>query len=190
MVTRENLYTAAAFWEIASLPENAAKRLALIDGVIIEVPPSSQKNTVIAARIIYFLNAFVIPNDLGYVTGADSGFTLNEQNARQPDAAFISKTRHPRLEGVIFPHAPELAVEVVSPSESSRDVLKKVTRYLEAGTHQVWTVYPEDQEVYVWQQAADGGLHTQIYTVADRLSAEPVLPGFSLQVKDIFPQAE
>ena len=120
MVIGEKLYTADEFWVIAQLPENEDKRLALLDGVIVEVPPSSQKNTVTAARIIYFFNAFVIPRNLGYVTGADGGFTLDARNARQPDVAFISKARHARLEGVVFPLAPDLAVEVISPSESGK----------------------------------------------------------------------
>ncbi len=51
MVIGEKLYTADEFWEIAQLPENEDKRLALLDGVIVEVPPSSQKNTVTAARL-------------------------------------------------------------------------------------------------------------------------------------------
>lgn len=186
MVIGEKLYTADEFWVIAQLPENEDKRLALLDGVIVEVPPSSQKNTVTAARIIYFFNAFVIPRNLGYVTGADGGFTLDARNARQPDVAFISKARHARLEGVVFPLAPDLAVEVISPSESSNDVLKKVTRYLEAGTKLVWTVYPEDNGVYVWQLAADGSLKAQAFGAADTLDGGEVLPGFTLKVSDIF----
>ncbi len=188
MVLQEKLYTAAEFWEVAQRRENADKRLELIDGVIVEMASSSQKNTVIAGRFIYFLNAFVIPRDLGYVTGPDGGYTISERNAFQPDAAFISKDRHPILEGVEFPIAPDLAVEVISPSESSNDVLKKVQRYIGAGTHYVWTVYPEDQEVYVWMRAEDGGLHMQPFSIADTLDGGEVLPGFKLKVSEIFPK--
>ncbi len=188
MVAQERLYTAEAFWEIAQLPKNADKRLALLDGEIIEMPPSSQINTVIAGRIIYFFNAYVIPRDLGYVTGADGGFTLTEHNARQPDVGFISKARHPVLEGVAFPIAPDLAVEVISPSESSNDVLKKVQRYIEAGTRLVWAVYPIEQTVYVWKPASHGdGLNVQTFGIDDTLNGGDVLPGFELKVRDIFP---
>ena len=187
MVAQERLYTAEEFWEIALLPENADKRLALVDGEIIEMPPSSQINTVIAMRIGSFFNAFVIPRDLGYVTGADGGYTLTVHNARQPDVAFISKARHPVLEGVAFPIAPDLAVEVISPSESSNDVLKKVQRYIEAGTQLVWTVYPLEQTVYVWTPAPDGGLHVKTFGIEDTLDGGDVLPGFTLKVRDIFP---
>jgi Uma2 family endonuclease len=187
MAIQERLYTAKEFWEIARLPENEDKRLALIDGEIIEMASSSQKNAVIAARTIYFLNAFVIPRDLGYATGADGGFTLDEHNARQPDVGFISKARHPELDGVEFPIAPDLAVEVISSSESSKDVLKKVTRYIQAGTRLVWTVYPEDKTIYVWKASAEGGLNAQSLKGDDLLDGGDVLPGFSLKVSEIFP---
>ncbi len=186
MVIGEKLHTVEEFWEIVQLPENSDKRLALLDGVIVEVPPSSQRNTVIAARIVYFFNAFVIPRNLGWVTGADGGFTLDERNARQPDAAFISKIRQPELSGVTFPVAPDLAVEVISPSEGSNDVLKKVARYLEAGTQLVWTVYPDDNTIYVWQSAADDAMNAQAFGLHDTLTGGGVLPGFTLKVADIF----
>jgi len=187
MAVQERLYTAKEFWQIARLPENEEKRLALIDGEIVEMASSSQKNTVIGMRVGYFLNAFVIPRDLGYVTGADGGFTLDEHNARQPDIGFISKARHPELNGVEFPIAPDLAVEVISPSESSKDVLKKVTSYIQSGTRLVWTIYPEDKTIYVWKASAEGGLNTQPLKGDDLLDGGDVLPGFSVKVSEIFP---
>jgi Uma2 family endonuclease len=188
MAVREKLYTAQEFWQIAQMPMNAHKRLVLINGVIVEVPPSSQKNTVIAMRIGHYMNAYVIPRDLGYITGPDGGFTLDEHNARQPDVAFISKERHPILEGVEFPVAPDLAVEVISPSESSNDVLKKVQAYIRAGTRLVWAAYAEEETVYVWRSAFDGGLHVQSFDVDGTLDGGDVLPGFTLKVLDIFPK--
>ncbi|MBZ0301138.1 MAG: Uma2 family endonuclease [Anaerolineae bacterium] len=188
MVVQQKLYTASAFWEFTRQPENQAKRLALIDGIIVEMPPSSQKNTVIAMRIGYLMNAHVIPNNLGYVTGPDGGFTLDEYNARQPDVAFISKARHPVLEGVEFPIAPDLAVEVISPSESSTDVLRKVQTYVRAGTRLVLTVYGDDEVVYAWRSAEDGGLHMQSFEGDDTLDCGDALPGFILRIADIFPK--
>jgi Uma2 family endonuclease len=187
MAIQDKLYTAEEFWEIAQQPENQERRLELIDGVIVEMASSSQKNTVVASRIGYFFNAWVIPRDMGFVTGPDGGYTINVRNAYQPDVAFVSKARHPELSGVAFPVAPDLAVEVISPSESSNDVLKKVRRYIQAGTRLVWSVYPEDETVYVWQEADDGGLHAQPYGSDDILDGGDVLPGFTLKVSEIFP---
>jgi Uma2 family endonuclease len=77
---------------------------------------------------------------------------------------------------------------VISPSKSSNDVLKKVRRYIQAGTRMVWTVYREDQTVYVWQAADDGGLHAQPFGAEDALDGGDVLPGFRLMVSEIFPK--
>ena len=84
--------------------------------------------------------------------------------------------------------APDLAVEVISPSESSNDVLKKVRRYLQAGTKIVLTVYSQDKSVYVWKSAADGSVNAQPLDENDTFDGGDVLPGFTLKVSDIFPK--
>ena len=183
MVIRDRLYTAEEFWAIARLPENEGRRLELDEGVIVEMAASSPVNTVIAGRVIYHLNAWVIPRNLGYVTGPDGGFELASKKVRQPDAAFISKARVPQL-----PHdfeiAPDLAVEVVSPHE---DVFKKAGEYLRSGTRIVWAIYADEQRVYVFHLDADGKLSAQPMELSDTLDGENVLPGFTLAVRDIFP---
>ncbi len=93
VLQQERLYTAEEFFEIASLPENEDKRLELDDGVIVEMAGSSPINTVTAGRILHFVNAFVIPRDLGFVSGADGGFKLAPKRVRLPDVGFISKAR-------------------------------------------------------------------------------------------------
>lgn len=185
MTLREKLLMAEEFFEIASLPENEDKRLELDDGKIVHVGSSSQINTVTAARIVYFLNAHVIPNDLGYVTGADGGFKLGERRARIPDVAFISKARLPKLKGASFPIAPDLAVEVVSPDE---DIFKKAREYLHAGTKIVWAVYTDEKVVYVMRLDPDGSFHSIPFGIDDTLDGDDVLPDFKLAVREIFPQ--
>jgi Uma2 family endonuclease len=182
MTLREQLYTVEEFWKIARLPENEGRRLELDEGVIVEMASSSPKNTVIAGRIIYYLNGHVIPNNLGYVMVPDGGFKLASGKARQPDAAFVSKTRLPQLPRE-FNIAPDLAVEVVSENE---DVFKKAHEYLRAGTQLVWAVYPDEQTVYVLRLDEDGRLHSQPFPIDATLDGGEVLPGFMLPVRDIF----
>jgi Uma2 family endonuclease len=184
MILQEKLYTAEEFWEIAQLPENEGRRLELEDGVIVEMASSSQENTVIAGLVIHFLNTFVVPNKLGYVTAPDGGFKLGQRTSRQPDAAFISKTRHAKLKGNQFPIAPDLAVEIVS---SNEDALKKTNEYLRAGTRLVWAIYADEQNVYVFQLDEDGSLRGKTFGIDDTLDGGDVLPGFSLPVREIFP---
>lgn len=185
MVLGEKLYTAEEFFEIVRLPENEDKRLELDDGVIVDMGSSSRKNTVTAMRIAYFFNAFVIPQNLGYVTGPDGGFKLATGRVRRPDVAFISREQHIDLEGVEFTTAPDLAVEVVSPDE---DVFKKANEYLRSGSRIVWAVYTDEKTVYVMQLNQDGSLRSVPYGVNDTLDGGGVLPGFTLAVREIFPE--
>lgn len=183
MFTRERLYTAEEFFELARLPENEHRRLELDNGVIVEVASSRPINTVIATRISHFLNAHVIPNNLGYVTGADGGFKLANGHVRQPDVAFVSIERYPNIP-TEFHLAPDLAIEVVSPYE---DVLKKVEEYLASGTQLVWAIYPDEQLVHVFRQVEP---RWQTLSIGDVLSGEKELPDFSLAINDIFPSQE
>ena len=183
MVSREQFYTIEEFLEYASLPENEHRRLELEDGEIIEMASSSPINTIVAGRIIHFLNAHVIPNDLGYVTVPDGGYKLGEHTNRQPDTAFIKKDRLPTIPKK-FNFAPDLAVEVVSANE---DVLKKVNEYLGAGTSIVWAVYCDEKKVYVFTLDAQKNLLGEPKGINDTLTGGNVLPNFSLPVRDIFP---
>lgn len=184
MVLQEKLYTAEEFWEIAQLPENEERRLELEDGVIVDMGSSSPLNTVTAMRIGYFFNAFVIPRDLGYVTGADGGFKLASKRVRQPDVGFISKQRVSKLPRR-FEIAPDLAVEVVSPDE---DIFKKAREYLLAGCQIVWAVYADEAIVHVFQLDDDGSVRSRPFDINATLDGGDVLPGFSLPVRDIFPE--
>jgi Uma2 family endonuclease len=184
MVTREKLYTFEEFWDVARLPENENRRLELEDGVIVEMGASSPINTVTAMRIGHFMNAFVIPRNLGYVTGADGGFKLAAKRSRLPDVGFISKAKMPRLPKR-FDVPPDLAVEVVSEDE---DIFKKAREYLQAGTRLVWAVYTDERTVHVMRLDEDGGLRSLPFGIDSVLDGEDVLLGFNLSVRDIFPE--
>jgi Uma2 family endonuclease len=185
MVVRQKLYTAEEFFEIAALPENEDKRLELDDGVIIDMGSSSRINTVTGMRIVHFLNAHVIPNQLGYITGPDGGYKLASGRARRPDVGFISKSHGVQLKGVEFNLAPDLAVEIVSPDE---DVFKKAREYLSSGTRMVWAVYAEERIVYVMTLNEKGAILSLPFTENDVLDGGDVLPGFTLAVREIFPK--
>lgn len=177
--------TTADFLAFCELPENANRRFELINGVPVEMPPSSKKNTIVAARVVRLLGNHVDKHNLGYVTGADGGYELGPNDTRLPDAAFISKARAGGLQGVTFPVAPDLAVEVISPSETSRSVLDKVRAYLQAGTVIVWVVYPDDQVVDIYRQA-DEGLYVRTLDTSGVLDGGSVLPGFTLKISELF----
>ena len=181
---RTQTMTAEAFFAFASLPENRDRMLELEDGEIVEMAPVRNINGVLCGRVIYFVNAMVIPNDLGYVTTPDTGYRISPKTVRQPDVGFISKARAGKLNKVGFAVAPDLAVEVVSPDE---DVLKKAREYLAAGTRMVWALYAEEKIVLVITRKPDGGYDVRELGIDDTLDDGDVLPGLQIPVKAIFP---
>ncbi|NJL57483.1 Uma2 family endonuclease [bacterium] len=135
----------------------------------------------VAMVIGAFLTVFTRQNDLGWVTGADGGYMVSGGRFL-PDVGFIRKTRQPQPSRDTYnPNAPDLAVEVVSPTDSERKLLLKVSTYLAAGT-EVWVVYPDVREVHVHRP---GKSATALST--DATLTSDLLPGFALPVSAIFP---
>jgi Uma2 family endonuclease len=187
MVAQEKLgMTAEAFLEVAALPENADKRLELVNGVIVEIPLSSKVNTVLGGAISFFISLFVRGKKLGVVTASSGGYQIDARNVLFPSVAFITTSRIGGKDGLVFSGAPDLAVEVISPSESERRVSKRVRLYLNAGGRLVWAVYPDEREIEVYHRAENGALLMQTLTEADTLTAGDVLPGFSVSVHEVF----
>ena len=174
------------FWAFVTQPENAEKHWELIAGEIIEMPPSSPTNSIIAIRIARLLGNFVEPRGLGWVSGADSGYRLAADMLFQPDAAFISKARAPKLSERFFEGAPDLAVEIISPSERHTEIRAKISAYLAHGGQFVWIVYPDEQIVDVWQAQPDGALRVESFDKGQTLRAGDLFPEFSLPVADLF----
>jgi len=190
MVMRIKSVTVDEYLEIIALPENENRWLQLVAGVIEEMPPSSSLNSMIAVAISSHLYAFASEKNLGYVTGADGGFVLGKHEVLIPDVGYISRERSSGIPTKIFAVAPDLAVEVISPGESSRDVLDKARRYLLAGTKMVWAFYPEAQVADVIRLSAEKELIIQTLHITDTLDGGDVLPDFSLPLTKVFPQTE
>lgn len=187
MAVREQYINADAFWELAHLPENADKRLDLIEGVIYEMPPAGMEHGASGANLLIDMGVYVRAHDLGMVTAAETGFVVHtDANGKDtilaPDVGFIAKARVP-AESVkqYVPLAPDLAVEVVSPNDSASDVHIKVNKYLQYGTPVVWVVYPVTRTVVV--HTATGA---QTLGADDQLDGGSILPGFKLRVGAIF----
>ena len=174
--------TAAEFEAWALQPENAERRLELVAGEVVPVVSNNYASAV-AARILIRLGAYVEAHDLGYITGADGGYCVGEDRYI-PDVAYISKQRQPQPSHEAYnPQPPDLAVEVLSPSDDPRIVRRKVANYLAAGVT-VWLVLPEERAVEVYAP----GQPVQTLGEKDTLQGGELLPEFSLPVKDIFPK--
>mgnify|MGYP005836169273 CR=1 FL=1 len=144
MISREKM-SLADFETFIALPENADKHFELIDGDVYEMTPTSELPGVINMRLSARLQLFIEENRLGILTSPENGFQLSPQDAPAPDAAFIASGR---LKGLrkrgFFQIAPDLAVEVVSPSDAVTAVQRKAARYLALGVREVWIIYPSE----------------------------------------------
>jgi Uma2 family endonuclease len=179
-------YTVDEFLAFVQASPQAESRYELIEGALEEMASSNKINTIIAGVIIAYLNLFVLPGRLGYVSSPDGGFRLSRQTYLMPDVGYIRKERVPTLEGQTFEGAPDLAVEVISPNENASSVLRKTRLYLEHGAQYVWSIYPQEQVVYVSTLNPDGSLNLRLLNATEELTCEALLPGFRLAIKDIF----
>ncbi len=182
MAVQEKLYTVEDLWRLSH--EADGKRYELDEGELIEMAPTGDIHGIVALWIGYLLVSYVKAHDLGKVTAAETGFILakNPEVTRAPDVAFIAKARLVPLTGGYFPLAPDLAVEVVSPSEGAAYLRRKADQYLQAGTRLVWVVYPETRLVDVYRPNQP----TLTFKIDDTLDGGDVLPGFTLPVRSLF----
>lgn len=182
MATEHHLVTADELWRLVG--DDA--RHELVQGELVSMTPSNSEHGSIAGAILAILGSYVRDKRLGKVLAADAGYLIqkNPDTVLVPDASFIRIERVP-AEGMprkFFPGAPDLAVEVVSPHDSSRDVRAKVEMYLAGGAQMVWVVDPIERKVEV-SRAPDIKL---TLTESDTLDGYDVIPGFRCQVQEIF----
>jgi Uma2 family endonuclease len=188
MALQEQLYTNEAFWEFVELPENADKNFELYEGVPFEMPSPSPLHGLIVTEILFLIRTYLATYNIGYALGDGYDFTLAPRIIFKPDVSFISKERLPQIPKR-FEIAPDIAVEVVSPSNTVDEILYKVETYIQYGTQLVWVIYPDKRLVYVYRPAEDNSLNLRKLTVDDRLDGGKVLPEFSAPVAKIFPAA-
>ncbi|MBN1200618.1 MAG: Uma2 family endonuclease [Anaerolineae bacterium] len=182
MVVATKRYTVEEFDQMVPLPENADRRLEYVGGEVVEVV-SNNYASMIAALILAQIVVHVQRHELGYVTGADGGYQVSGERYI-PDAAFISKARQPDPSHDAYnPNAPDLAVEVLSPSDDLNLLRVKVANYLAAGTV-VWVVRPEPQNIEVYVP----GQPVQRLGSDATLGGGEVLPGFEVAVSAVFPE--
>jgi len=158
----------------------------VVDGQVVEKKMSARE-TEIASILVGMLTPYLRTNRLGKVVG-EMLFRINPENdlRRRPDVAFVSHARWPfnrRVPNVpVWDMVPDLAIEVVSPSNSASTILRKVHDYFKAGVARVWVVYPEQTEVYIYSTPQQ----VQVVGIGQELDGGDLLPGFRLPVAVLF----
>ena len=174
--------------EFEHLPDDGW-RCELVRGVVVREPPAGFEHGRVAMRISLLLARFVEKHGLGEVLASETGFVLFEEppTVRAPDAAFVAEGRVPSPAPPGFGRlAPDLAVEVVSPSNTIAQVHSKVLDYLGAGSRLVWVVDPATRSVTVYRSPKE----IRLLTGEEMLDGGDVLPDFRVGLREIFGSRE
>ncbi len=163
----------------------------IVNGKRVEKPPMGTFNILVASCLDQILGNFVRTNRLGRVA-QEMLFRINPTGTpqRRPDVAFVSYNRWPRDRKVDTSNgwnvAPELAIEVISPSNTAGDILEKIQEYFQFGVLRVWVVYPNVRQVYVYESPSS----VRVLGITDELDGGDLIPGFRLSLAELFEDGE
>ena len=181
-IATQRLITAEEFAEMPDPPDGSKQEL--VRGVIVTMPPPKAPHGRCCSKLNQRLSNFVEEKKLGNVFCNDSGFITERapDTVRGPDVSFWSFERLPEVSPGYIEVAPDLAVEVVSPSDHFGRLQGKINQYLKGGVRLIWVVDPEDRSVTVYRPGKP-----DIYlTENETLSGDDVLAGFSVPVSGLF----
>jgi len=147
-----------------------------------EGEPATLEHGEVIAALIAALRPYVLSQGLGRVFAPQTTYHLPGIPDRDPDASFIRRDRLPKNPNVDPDLPPDLAVEVVSRTDTFGTVNLKVTQYLDVGVRMVWLINPDLRTVDVYQP----GEPSQRFNAGDTLVGDPVIPGFALPVSELF----
>lgn len=175
--------------DVLAAMQGPDKRLCeLVEGVLVE-KAMGYRESELAGFLLGLVNAFVIPRNLGLVAGADGALQLFSELIRIPDVSFINWDRFPgrrRPKKPIPALVPDLAVEVLSASNTPGEMARKRLDYFTTGVRLVWEIDPEARTVTVYT----GVNAFEALTAADTLDGGDVLPGFRLPLADLFAELD
>lgn len=170
--------------EFEALPEEDAARIELVRGRLVRSPRPASLHGRLAARLIRVLDEWAEAGGHGVVL-ADAGVILSRDpdTVRGPDISFFTPERIPAdAYATTFWGAPDLAVEIVSPSNRISEMHAKVSDYLEAGVPRVWIVDPGSGSVTIWTPAGEA----RLIRSDESIEGDPALPGFRLPLAALF----
>jgi Uma2 family endonuclease len=178
----------ATVQDVIDIQQREGKLCELVQGVLLEKTMGYNESS-LAVFLAGLLNAFVIPRNLGLVTGPDGTVQLMANLVRIPDVAFTCWDRLPGRQrpSAPVPHlAPNLAVEVLSRSNTPGEMAVKRQDYFTAGVELVWEINPDTRTVAVYTSVTD----VTTLTAADMLDGGAVLPGFTLPLQNLLAELD
>ncbi len=181
--------TAKKVWteaELRALPENGYS-YEVVNGELVMSPKNDWYHGRICTRLIIALGNFVAEHRSGAVLDSSTGFWMHNRNCRAPDVSYVSTARVQALdfkpkEKRFFPGAPDLAVEILSPNNSPREIDERLRDFFGSGTVLAWIIDPERESAEVCRSLTD----RQLLGSGGWLEGEDVLPGFRYPIAHLF----
>jgi Uma2 family endonuclease len=172
--------------EFQTLPRDGSKRLELIEGEVFMTPSPNTAHQRAVRKLLRALDDFVEKGDLGEVFIAPYDAVFSEWTALEPDLLFIRKDRSSIVTAANVQGAPDLVIEILSPSNKAYDRKTKLRAYEKAGVPEIWYLDPEDQTAEVLNLGGDG-----LYVVTAKLAGSaPIvskaLAGLHLALDQVF----
>jgi len=174
--------------ELQALPEDGYLH-EVVNGALVVSPKNNWLHGEICARLIAALKTFADAHRLGAVWDSSTGFWMKNLNCRAPDISFVCKERLRglnRREAKFFQGAPDLAVEILSPSNSRREVDERLNDYFSSGTQLAWVIDPDRELIEICHSLAQ----RRLLGPGGSLNGEDLLPGFQYAVADLFKEWE
>jgi len=166
--------------EFDRLVEPDELRYELDEGELITLTRPGVVHGRIERRLIVSLQMYLDTRPIGEVFGSNVLFVLGPSTKRAPDVSVVLRSIDPAKE---IQGAPELAIEILSRSNSSRTMRRKISPYFAAGCRLVWLVNPETRTVEVWMNPESSA---RVLHESDTLEASAILPGFAIPVARLF----
>lgn len=192
MEVQKRLYTLDDVLELQRQPGNGDKRYELIDGELFEMSPANLLHAWLASRVDRLMGNFAEENHLGF-SFVEGGFSPadDRHTLYAPDVAFVSKARMPDpIPQKFAGFMPDVAVEIMSPSNTLTELREKAAIYLCNGTKLVWILFPERSSAEVCRLDEENQLKKEAVGIDGKLDGEDVLPGFELELRLLFSAAQ
>ncbi|TAD88169.1 MAG: Uma2 family endonuclease [Oscillatoriales cyanobacterium] len=161
-------------------------RYEIVNGELIDMGNSGAKHGYVCSILMILLGGYVHIQKLGAMFDSSTAFKMKSGNKRSPDVSFMAKERLQGLDDIpdgFLEGAPDLAVEILSPSNTVAEIHDKLVEYFENGSRLVWVINPKEKYVLVYRSSQEPD---RLLKSTDSLDGEEIVSGFTLPVAELF----
>lgn len=180
--TDKKIWTDAEFMAL----NRDGHRYEIVNGELIDMGNSGAKHGYIAVILSAALFNCVSTQKLGAMFDSSTAFKMKSGNKRSPDISFMAKERLQGLDDLpdgFLEGAPDLAVEILSPSNTVEEIDQKLVEYFDNGSRLVWVIHPRQKYVLVYRNSQEPD---RLLKSNDSLDGEEIVPDFTLPIADLF----